>query len=263
MEIQRKDLPNKPLLEAIFEIHFAAKATGQGSLPSQDPLETTYPLWIGSFYEKIKARFPAHETLSPYGFPGMEGLLCNRFRSAPGEWPLIQIGPKIATLNQTASYHWEDSFLPEISGLSEAIETTHPNSDSLILDRLVLRYINGFDFSDDDGSNVLNVLNRHFDIGLTVKEKLFERLSLSRSPAGADISIDYSSLDPEGMLKIRFSNPNKDSPGMIIWEIVFSSVFRKQLLSRESLVIWAERAHEATSRAFFSLLDMDLYRSFQ
>lgn len=263
MHIKRKDLPNKPLLEAIFELHLTAgEDPGEDTLYA-DRIDASYPLWVGNFYDKIKAEYPAHETLSPYGFPGMEGVLCNRFRSAPGKWPLIQIGPKVVTLNQTSSYHWENSFLPSISKLSEAILLSHPCSGLLQVDRLVLRYINGFDFSSVDQSDAIESLSRHFDLGISINENLISKLNLSPVPAAVDISIDYPHSNPAGNLKVRFSNPNKDSPSLIVWEIVFSSGFEGEPFKPASVEDWAVNAHELTSGAFFSLLDSDLYQSFQ
>jgi uncharacterized protein (TIGR04255 family) len=159
MAVPRKTLKNKPLLEAIFELHWQSKDDSAG-------LNAAYPLWLGSFYSAVKSRYVFHEPLGGYGLPNdlVGNVICNRFRTADGEWPLVQLGPQIATFNDVHGYSWDDSFYPGIVNLVDAITQTHPLADSMGLTKLALRYIDAVDI-DMPESNVVDFIQKYFGIG--------------------------------------------------------------------------------------------------
>jgi uncharacterized protein (TIGR04255 family) len=256
MVVPRKTLKNKPLLEAIFELHWQSK---DGSAE----LNAAYPLWLGSFYNAVKSKYGFHEPLAGYGLPNelFGSVICNRFRAADGEWPLVQLGPQIATLNDIHGYSWDDTFYQGIVDLIDAIQSTHPFADHIDLARLVLRYIDAVDI-DMPGHDVIGFIKKHFGISLDMNPDLFLDSSLGGSPLSADIAIEFPCSSPKGSLKLRFSNGNGQRSSTLIWETLFVSEFDRLALSAEGIASWALQAHERTSGSFFNLIDEDLSRRF-
>jgi uncharacterized protein (TIGR04255 family) len=256
MSVPRRKLGNKPLLEAIFELHWQSK---------EDPIDlnSVYPLWLGGFYKAVESRYPFHEPLAGYGLPSdvIGSIICNRFRSASGEWPLIQLGPQIATLNDTSGYSWDDNFYQEIVSLAKAINSTHPLSSAIGLSKLVLRYVDAVDMDALD-DNVLQFIQRHFGIALNVNPELFLDSSLEPLPLSADVAVEYSSSNPIGSLKLRFSNGSNDRHSTLIWETLFVSNFGNSSLNVDEISLWAREAHDRTSGSFFNLIGHDLCRRF-
>lgn len=256
MAVPRKTLKNKPLLEAIFELHWQSK-------DDLSELNAAYPLWLGSFYNAVKSRYVFHEPLPGYGLLNdLDGnVICNRFRAADGEWPLVQLGPQIATLNDVHGYSWDDNFYQRIKDLINAIQKTHPLADRIGLTRLVLRYIDAVDI-DLPGNDVVGFIRKHFGIGLDMNPDLFLDSSLGSSPLSADLAIEFPCASPKGSLKLRFSNGNDNRASTLIWETLFVSEFDNVSISNEGITSWAQRAHDRTSGSFFNLIDQDLSRRF-
>jgi hypothetical protein len=104
----RKILKNKPLVEAIFELRWELQEHEPGM-----KIDPHYKILIGRIYDRINrvsAEYPFHEPLATATIPDeMVGYVVqHRFRKGENEWPLIQIGPGVITLNDTKGYVWED-----------------------------------------------------------------------------------------------------------------------------------------------------------
>ena len=98
-------LKHAPLVEALLELRWELQQDGE-SLPARDP---AYPLIVGLLYGQVKEGYPCIEALPQSRLPAevIPFLPTHRFRIGASEWPLVQIGPGIATLNFTASYRWQ------------------------------------------------------------------------------------------------------------------------------------------------------------
>ena len=63
----------------------------------------------GDLYSELKQKYPHRESIVPTEIP-LDILInqpVHRFRSAPNDYPLFQVGPGIITLNTTDSkYYW-------------------------------------------------------------------------------------------------------------------------------------------------------------
>ena len=97
-------LPNAPLLEVIFELRWQIK--------EKEELNK-YQFLIGDLYSSIKENYPSRESLVPPQVP--TDILINnpfhRFRKGKNEYPLVQIGPGVLTLNTTDdNYFWKDFY---------------------------------------------------------------------------------------------------------------------------------------------------------
>jgi len=94
-------LPKAPLIEVIFELRW-------NSLDQNDQY------LHGDLYPLIKDRYPHREALgfSGAGFPNggiIIGGPTHRFRTAPNDYPLVQIGQGVLTVNTIdAKYSWKE-----------------------------------------------------------------------------------------------------------------------------------------------------------
>ena len=96
-------LQNKPLVEAIFELRWKLEERSPGI-----KIDPHYKILVGAMYEKVKDRYPFPEQMPTVNIPDEMAahVVQHRFRKAENEWPLVQVGPGIVTLNDTHGYTW-------------------------------------------------------------------------------------------------------------------------------------------------------------
>lgn len=149
-------LPKAPLLEVIFELRWQIK---------QKSDLNKYQYLIGDLYSLIKDTYPVRESLAPPEVP--TDILINnpvhRFRTATNQYPLVQVGPGVLTLNTTDdNYYWSE-FYDWAQTLNQRffsvfpIETETFNANLLYLDFFK------FDFKND---NVNDFINESFNINI-------------------------------------------------------------------------------------------------
>lgn len=111
--MSRKDLKNKPLVEAILEIrwHLVQLTSVQGPaqmiLPAGDP---HYRLLLARLFDRLQKDYPVHEQLPTATLPDdmLPQIVQHCFRAANDDWPLVQVGPGVFTVNDTHRYTWTD-----------------------------------------------------------------------------------------------------------------------------------------------------------
>jgi uncharacterized protein (TIGR04255 family) len=151
--VPRKDLKNKPLVEAILEIKWrlvpAVKVSGpaQMAVPALDP---HYRLLLGRLYDRFQKDYPVHEQLPTANLPDeMVGqVVQHRFRVAKDDWPLVQVGPGVFTVNDTRDYTWTD-FQRRAREAVGRLYDAHPAVSELRIQSLVLRYIDAVEYNYD------------------------------------------------------------------------------------------------------------------
>ena len=102
----RKDLKNKPLVEALLEVKWELPVRNTPGIEG-DP---HYPLLLGRLSERVETDYPFHEALPTAQIPDamVAHMAQHRFRTSEGGWPLIQVGPGLMTVNETDGYTWDD-----------------------------------------------------------------------------------------------------------------------------------------------------------
>jgi uncharacterized protein (TIGR04255 family) len=68
-----------------------------------------YKILLGLIYDRVTKEYPHHEELPAASVPDeLAGhIVQHRFRKSENNWPLIQIGPGLVTLNDTNNYTWK------------------------------------------------------------------------------------------------------------------------------------------------------------
>src|SRR5258708_6704442 len=90
-------LPSAPLIEVVFELRW--------TIEQQEAQSIQY--LSGDLYPHIKDKYPFREAIQ--GFPLFGNSPSSRFRVAQNDYPLVQIGPGVLTINTTdAKYFWKE-----------------------------------------------------------------------------------------------------------------------------------------------------------
>lgn len=248
-------LSKQPLVEVIFELHWKSNK----AYPDPD-----YRLIIGAFYEHIKNEFPVFEPLPTANIPEEaippnNKIIQYRFWSENKAWPVVQLGPGIVTVNMNNDYEVWDTFKSVIEKVVEKFFNSHPDKESLVLERLSLKYLDFFqlDFLKD---NILNYLKSKLHINLSVDLGADPRKAyLSPSPVNIDLKLEHQINKPEGVLGFRFFKaPLEDKEGLVMESYIVSREFPQVSLSKESISTWLDQAHELTDFIFSNLIRGEL-----
>jgi uncharacterized protein (TIGR04255 family) len=252
-----KILKNKPLVEAILELRWALDGPETGVR-----FDPHYKLLLGRIYERLSADYPEHEQLPTASMPDeMVGhMVQHRFRREPLGWPLVQIGPGVLTVNETAGYVWStfrDRCIVAIDKLFDA----HPKPSELRVETISLRYIDAVDF-DYKKENLLNFLRDKLKIRTDLPENLFEGMPIQRSPVQFQWHASFECAEPKGTVTMRFSAGQKDARPAVVWETLVESRRHSVPAMPTAFREWAEAAHRITDDWFFKLIEGDLARRF-
>jgi len=255
----RKILKNKPLVEAIFEVRWELQEPASGM-----KIDPPYKLLIGSIYDRVKDQYPFYEQLPTAAMPDeIAGYVVqHRFRKDKEEWPLIQIGPGIITLNDTEGYVWED-FEKRIHHMVDILFETYPDADDgLRINWLLLRYIDAVDFNYGK-NNIFPFLRKNLKVYIDMYEKLFEETGVGNSPLGFDLRFSYPATKPKGAVHLRFVRGKKKDVDALIWETQVQSVGDDTPKDKDQIIDWGAEAHMLTNNWFFKMIEGELLKRFE
>jgi uncharacterized protein (TIGR04255 family) len=247
-----RPLPNKPLVEAIFEFIW--------QIPRREG-DPHYPLFVGRLYDRVQSKYPFHESL-PTSFiplPAAENIIQHRFRKEDGCWPLIQVGPGIVTINDTEGYIWQD-FGQRAKALIKAIYESYPEPQELKVARLNLRYLDAFYLEPDQ--NIFDYLAEKLKSKVSLPYQLFEGTAIASHPKMVNVMASFATENPKGNILIRFgSGKHSDKPALIMETAVQSSSDDLPKMP-DRFEEWVEASHKLTDDWFFKFIEGELYRRF-
>lgn len=240
-------LPNAPLLEVIFDIKWDVSDKNEIA---------EFQFLHGDLYSKIKKKYPHRENLVPAGLPIeiIRNAPIFRYRPKQGDYPLIQIGPGLLSINANDDkYYWE-SFSSEINNVHGILTEI---SDKYGLKSLTpsLTYIDFFEF-DKINLSSLDFINSKLQLSvsekfITAEESAFKDLN---------ITLNYKIGDNSLSVNIYDGHVGENKSGIILQIKVIGS---KKIYSKQDLGSWIDSAHELSSSTFKSLSQGDLYNSFK
>lgn len=255
----RKNLKNKPLVEAILEIRWVLPNQEEPSLP----LDPHYRILLGRLSERVAGEYPSHEPLPTSTIPDQMAahIVQHRFRASPGSWPLLQVGPGIFTINDTSSYTWSD-FQPRCERAVTTLIDSYPAPHDFHLQQIILRYIDAlsFDFTKD---NALQFLHDKMKTTLALPNSLFDGVPVDCTPSGFKWEVSFPRKNSEGTVTLRFGSGRQHNQPVLLWEtLVVSSVGSKIPKLPDEFSSWLISAHDITDDWFFKLIEGDLERRF-
>lgn len=258
--MEEEILQNKPLVEAIFELRWKLQK-GDDSVDPSWEFDPHYSLLIGKLYDQLKEKYPYHEKLPAARIPEEISayLIQHRFRHSKNEWPLVQIGPGIITLNATEKYVWSD-FLSQIKILSNFFFDSYPEDKNIEFNRIQLRYIDAYEY-DYIANDILQFLEEKMRIHYSLPQELFKP-EIHKKPLNIDLRQTFQLDNPKGVVNSRFASGMRKKKPHIIWETIVESLAKDVPQNQDKILSWIEKAHEITHGWFFEIIKGDLRREF-
>lgn len=242
-------LPRAPLKEAVFEVRWPLQPDETG----RQLTDPDYPFALGKFRDALKDCFPEHVAKFPQATPHhlFKHQVAHQFWQTGRKWPVTQLGPGIATVNDTEqNYDWEATFLPNVTIMLQALEKAY---GPLSFNLLSLRYIDVVRIADYDFTTWEEFVQQH--INFNFNYQFNTRGSLARF--NFEQAFD---LGESGFLNVSFSNGQNDvKEDVFIWQ---TAVVKKGHLNQEQVLSWLIEAHKCTSDLFKDICKKDFYASF-
>jgi len=249
-------LRNPPLQEVVFEARWKPDAA-EASRPSYD---SHYELAQGRLSERLEQHgFNVHRRIVPDQVPVsfLTEQLVHQFWSAQGEFPLVQFGPCIITVNEDGKgYEWEPSFRPLVRQTLDQLMESYKNKPTL--SEVKLLYIDAVDLPDAaDFLQHLRKLQVNLQLGIHDQQEL------------SDVKVDFGyRLEHDSTLRCSIQNATNNRTGnpALMW---YTAVHRSNCESWEgsphvvdSVMEWSQYAHAAASNLFKNMTHGELYDSF-
>lgn len=252
-----KELKNKPLVEAILEVRW--KLDGDSTTPQTDP---HYKILLGRLFDRLQKDYPEHEQLPTANIPDELAayIVQHRFRVKANEWPLVQVGPGIFTVNSTADYKWEN-FRPRVVAAIGTLYDAHPKRNDLKITNLILRYIDAEDFSYRT-ENTLEFLRKNLKLDIRLPDNLFVDTGIEKKPYSFTYQSSFKCETPQGLISIRFATGQKNNEPAVVWETTVESVGNDLPQMPTSFEDWLNAAHKITDDWFFKMIAGEFERRF-
>jgi len=261
-------LPNAPLVEVVFEVHW--KLEGDSSTPPPLQSDPGYSVLADNFVsEASKHGFRLIKKMGAEGMLPAHSVGLRLYKDENQSFPLWQIGPGIFASNESAAYEWQAFKKLALDGV-KALLSSYPKMKSFALtpNRLELRYIDSFDNSIAAHQNAVKFINEETSLNIDIPP------FLSKKPFGNSLTVNLLFDLPVKNMKdthfnMRIANGRADEKETIILE---SKVFTKsdainmgktQVTRIKYIESWLERAHNITSpffKQFASGTLMDQFR---
>jgi uncharacterized protein (TIGR04255 family) len=245
-------LPNKPLVETILEVKW-----GQPNMP-----DLAYPVIVGRLYERVKDPYRVIEDLDLAQFPPVVAVHVprHRFRTKENGWPLVQIGPGVAVLNDTEKYTWQD-FRARGLEFFLALREAHPRADELDISSLKLEYIDAFDF-DFSTEDVRSFLRDKLHVTVELPEAVFQGQPVRNQPAHSLVQLAFPTSSPKGRIQLSLSTGRRAGQAAIIMQTSVLSTGSDAQEGWRDFQRWLDQAHQVIRHWFFALVQGDLLKEF-
>ena len=256
---------NPPLVEVIAEVHWALNKL---QIAPEAKIDVFYERFVTEFQNKLSMRqFTHSQELIPPTIP-IEILPHQprkRIRQAENEWPIVQVGPGIITANTIPPYEGWDKFKSFLySVIGELYESYPAASQNLRIEKLHLRYIDGFDCRFDF-TQYAEFAKQMLNIHPPISKDLFGSHLKKNSDIDYVIEARFQNAIPDGS-----SGRLKVSPGKIgtsdalIMELHCESLFANaECIALCSVTRWFEEAHQCLHDQFHTLVSPELKAKFQ
>jgi len=251
-----KELKNKPLVEAILEVRWALQ--NQAGDMQVDP---HYKFLLGRMFDRVVAEYPEAQELPQTFIPDEMSayMVKQRFRVAANDWPLIQIGPGIMTVNDTAKYTWTDFRARSIAAVEKLFDA-YPKAGSLKITNLILRYVDAIEV-DFLKLCVWDFLREKLKLSTSLPDNLFDDPTVRRMPRHFHWEAAFDCAKPAGVISLHFVTGEKEGKRSLIWETVVRTEGDLPSLPK-GFPDWLDAAHAITDDWFFKLIEGDLERRF-
>lgn len=255
-------LKTSPLVEAWLEVRWTIKADSSSGFPG-DP----YPYALGSFYNSVKDVFGFSEELPASKVPmGMlPNVVQHRFRTMKDGWPLIQLGPGVATINFSSPYSWVDSKERILYFRNKLLEAY--SAVKLEPNFIFLRYRNvyQYEYSTKGSLEFLKKINLHIQLPKNIPGIA----GVDPNPLQNNLLLEFRLNEPKGVGQIQIANgfftpePGSNLEAML-WELAAGAINEDvpDFYNEESFGRWLDDIHAVLHDWFLGMIDGELLKEF-
>jgi uncharacterized protein (TIGR04255 family) len=258
-EVQAQNLPNRPLVEAIFELRWELLGTPDEKIV-RDP---GFEFLLGRFFEKVRGEYPERWNLPAAQAPieQIPFVVRHQFRTGSGTWPLLQIGPGILTVNETSGYEWS-SFRARVARALTALFDAYPEGPPpLRPSQAKLRYINSIPLETVQ-TPLVRFLREQLHTSLSIDPALFEDPDQAENPTGLSFSMTFPRPEQRILGTVAMSTGRQMGQPSLLWQLEARTVGDWTPVEREEIESWTGSAHEVLVRWFVTLARGDLMKAF-
>jgi len=251
-------LSKAPLIEVIFEIHWANKSSSGEFEWSGDEI-SFFPGQFNGIAKDKGFGYVERANLQkgPLDIPSLPFQATYRFRKEKNTWPCFQIGLGLFTANVTNEFYmggW-NSFKESIQLGLEILSDGHPTGfNNLPIVSTELRYIDGFTFADGETAEdfIMNNLSLKFELS----DRITANPNLPPPMINPDLSFSLKCENPKGYLISKLQSGKINGvPGLISTTSVKSTNKDCPDISVESFAKWSQDAHELQTFFFENFLE--------
>lgn len=240
-----------PLAEAVFEVRWELQVVDQQTGRLRDP---SYPMMYGRVYDRFQKDYPVIEDLPttqihPEANPF---VVRHRLRKEQNGYPLMQIGPGVATINEAKGYSWS-SFRAAILRLIETVIELFPTTNfPLNFIKCELRYVNGirFDLTKD---HPLKFLHEKLHLNLEPTADLFASGAFEDRPHTVHVNLAYPLKKPLGHLALSANLGQLDGKTAYLMQTIIQSNGEMVPSDSDSFDLWLKEAHDTAGGCFQAL----------
>ena len=243
-------MSSAPLVEAIFEIRW--QLDGKGTKP---PVDSNYKIFLGRMFDRVIQEYPHHVSLPTANLPDEISAYVaqHQFRKGKDEWPLIQIGQGILTLNDTEAYSWSD-FQQRAQNLTKMMFDAYPDPKKLRIRSLLIRYLNGkkFNFEKHDPVEFLKKLQ----CNIAMDDTFFITSNTKKKMTNFNFYFEFPLNHPKGRVITRYGRGIlKGQSSAIVWEMGVISDGNDAPKTPDGMVKWIDESHEIPHKWYNSIKD--------
>jgi uncharacterized protein (TIGR04255 family) len=244
-------LSNAPLQEVIFEVRWGLRP-GENNGQMED---IGFELATGRLSTILEDKFSVYRRIVPAEIPDQMLFyrVVHQYWSGENQWPVIQLGPGIFTINCTDHvYDWEEIFRPLINEAIRGLMQSYRNPIQLVF--ASLRYIDAIkttEFSNHP-ENWQQFIKNNFNLEYN---NFFDTRGQQK---GIQIEQTFE-LEDRSELQLQIGSGTKNNEPAVIWQ---TTILKREQFTVQELLKWADYAHNITHDLFVEMIKPDLYASF-
>lgn len=233
----------KYFAEAIFEFRWGSQQATPDTLPSLD-----YKLFLGNLLNNVKVEYPITKTLNNAKVPEelANGLVQYQFRKNESEFPLLQAGPGVFTVNENNFSSLRKFRDVSLKGF-DVLYKSYPNHSALKDFKLVLNFIYGKKF-DFENHNVNDYINSQTKLNITITPKLLKETGVEEKIKNIEAKLTLNSENPHGELMIILGKGKKEKKDALVWNISVVSEFKNVTNHKALIQPWLAQAEKNLSK---------------
>lgn len=237
--MSNKKLLKAPLQEVILELNWEESIDEAGN-----QVDFSFELAQGKFAQNIKSHLPVHKKIingqTVFGKP------VHQYWADEFQWPVVQHGPGVLTINQTEEkYIWKD-FQSLIDRTIQSLYLSYDNK--ITINRISLEYVDAFNL---DKIEPINFTQNNLQTSISSKYEIpgsLNNFNLTRSYIQEDASL----------LTINITDAinNLTNEKAII---LATSISKEADVLNELINDWLETSHDICSTIFKNILEPNFY----